>query len=184
MSRVKQVYPYDELASVWLSQSQDTGRSPGERMYFSGDTIYSYGSHFPIARLFDSPNGEPVILFTTRSYSNTTSKHVRVVQQAVRSSSRRVVYCMYPQAADNAAQHEVNLADFKQHMDAAAVKHAKARKPELYAGDIKNEARLAREYCEVMCLPVPTWAMLPNGIEAGKPMIAALRAHAEEVSHV
>jgi len=180
----KQVYPYDELARVWLKQSQDTGRSPGERMYFSGDTIYSYGSHFPIARLFDSPNGEPVILFTTRSYSNTTSKHVRVVQRAVHSSSRRVVYCENPLATNSLLQHESCLASFKYELEKFAVKHAKARKPGLYAGDIKNEARLAREYCEVMCLPVPTWAMLPDGIEAGKPMIAALRAHAEEVSHV
>ncbi len=47
MAREKQVYSYDELPHVWLAQSQDTGRTPGERMYFTGDTIYSYGSHFP-----------------------------------------------------------------------------------------------------------------------------------------
>ena len=178
--RIKTVFPYDELARVWLRQGQDTGRSPGERMCFIGDTIYSYGPHFPIARLFDAPNGEQVILFTTDTYSRTTLTHIRAVSSAIRNSHRRTVLCAYPQAVASAEQHDINLDCFKQAKDYLAQRHAKARKPELYSGGIKTEARQAREYCEVMCIPVPVWAMLPASIEAGKPLMTALEFYREK----
>ena len=40
-------------------------------MYYRDDVIYSYGEHFPMAR---HVNG--TVLFTTRTYSNSTSKHL------------------------------------------------------------------------------------------------------------
>ena len=164
------------LARVWLRQSQDYGQErSGGSFYFQGDTIYSYGSHFPIAKLGTAPNGEDVILFTTRTYSKTTSRHISEVRSAVRHSSRRVVYCDDP----SGVLHDTTLLRFKDAMDSAAAKHAKARKPELYAGDIYAQAEMAREYCEVMYLPVPTWALLPSSIEPGKPLMAALLVHQE-----
>ena len=58
--------------------------------YYQGDTIYSYGNHYPIARkLTDS------ILFTidgsgfigTSAYSSTTSRHVSYTRQAIPKSA-------------------------------------------------------------------------------------------------
>jgi len=37
-----------DVAHVWAQQVQDEERSGN--MFFEGDTIYSYGHHFPIAR--------------------------------------------------------------------------------------------------------------------------------------
>lgn len=59
----------DQAAHIWAQQSQDRGNS--SNCYFMGKTIYSYGSHFPIASFVD----EKTVLFTTRDYSVTTSKH-------------------------------------------------------------------------------------------------------------
>jgi hypothetical protein len=53
-----------------------------------GDTIFSYGHHFPIARWTTAPDGPPigsrrVVLFTSRDYSNTTSGHKSRVRRAI-----------------------------------------------------------------------------------------------------
>lgn len=167
-----------DVARVWLCQSQDYGQErSGGSFYFRGDTIYSYGSHFPIAKLTTAPNGESVILFTTRTYSNTTARHISMVRQAVRNSYRRVVYCA---DVNDPTAMQTNLREFKSAMDTAAAKHAKARKPELYASEICAQAEMAREYCEVMNLAVPVWACLPENIEPGKPLTAALKVFQEE----
>ena len=188
MARIKHIFPRDELAHVWLRQSQDEGRSAGRgQMYFDGDTIYSYGSHFPIAMIFKAPNGEEVILFTTRTYSNTTARHIAAVKSACNASHRRTIYCSRPDVCRLPSDHERNLSVFRSEMDESIAKHAKARKPELYTVDILHQATLAREYCEVMCLPVPIWAQLPgmnfvatDKLFRGEPLRALLKIHAEE----
>lgn len=176
MARTKQCFSAQELPEVWLSQSQDSGRTSdnlGGKFYFTGDTIFSYGPHFPIAQLFDAPDGEQVILFTTRTHSVTTAGHVQLVQRATRNSPRRVVHCNYVTGFDMVG----NVREFKRKTDALAIKHAAARKPELYSGSIFHQARLAREYCEVMCIPAPEWAQIPDTILPGKPLIAALAVY-------
>jgi hypothetical protein len=159
MTRIKHLFSVCELPYVWLRQSQDNGHAPGDRFYFTGDTIYSYGSHFPIARIRTAPNGEAVILMTTRTYSVTTARHISAIRTAIRNSYRRVIYCAHP---DVAVSHEQNLSDFKLVMSFDIERHARARKPELYSGKILAIAQQAREYCEVMCLGVLTWAQLPD----------------------
>jgi hypothetical protein len=83
MARTRTVHPVDMVAHLWAHKSQDYARNPGHNFYFSGDTIYSYGSHFPIARHV-ARNGHSAVLFTTRSYSTTTAGHKCVVDSACR----------------------------------------------------------------------------------------------------
>jgi hypothetical protein len=66
-----------ELAHLWANKVQAEGS--GSNMYFEGDTIYSYGRHFPIARHYKDS-----VVFTTASYSNTTAKHMSHVRNACR----------------------------------------------------------------------------------------------------
>src|SRR5512146_2854588 len=70
-----------EVAHVWAQQSQASGR--GHNFYFDGPTIYSYGSHFPIARFVTNERDERAVLFTTRRYSKSTSRHVSYAAQAL-----------------------------------------------------------------------------------------------------
>jgi hypothetical protein len=79
MKRQKQVFRTGEIAHLWANRKQESARNPSKNFYFEGDTIYSYGSHFPIARHIN----DKVIFFTTRSYSNTTSKHINHVKYAI-----------------------------------------------------------------------------------------------------
>lgn len=81
--RERQVYPTNEIAHLWAHKTQQSARNQQGNFYFEGDTIYSYGSHFPIAKHI-TRKGENAVLFTTRrSYSNTTSKHICDVRRAI-----------------------------------------------------------------------------------------------------
>lgn len=64
-----------EVAHLWANRSRE--RASGSHFYFEGDTIYSYGSHFPIAR-----HHKGVALFTNGTRSNTTARHISITRQA------------------------------------------------------------------------------------------------------
>lgn len=81
--RQKTVFPGAQVAHVWAQQNQAYGKSSHDNLYFEGDTIFSYGSHFPIAR-FVERKGKKAVLFTTASYSRTTGKHKNYVSDALR----------------------------------------------------------------------------------------------------
>ena len=77
-----------EVAHFWAARNQPEGRAGN--MFFSDGKIFSYGAHFCIARHL--PN--ETIAFTTRGYSNSTSKHKSEVRNAARHL--RIVYCHNP----------------------------------------------------------------------------------------
>jgi hypothetical protein len=52
-------------------------------MLYAGGCIYSYGSHFIIAKHVKNNQGERAVLFTERTYSQTTAKHISAVEHAV-----------------------------------------------------------------------------------------------------
>lgn len=47
-------------------------------MFIEGNTIYSYGHHFPMARktTYKTVDGRKIAFVTTRTYSNTTARHM------------------------------------------------------------------------------------------------------------
>lgn len=81
---------HDIVAHNWAHQ---TGRKRrGFNMFYEGDTIYSYGYHFPLAKFFTAPNGERVVLVNDASYSVSTSKHQTIVRRALGYQREDVVY--------------------------------------------------------------------------------------------
>ena len=82
MARIRHVYPAEMVAHLWAHRAQDSARNRSN-FFFEGDTIYSYGSHFPIARHVKTRRGRAV-LFTTRDYSHTTAGHKCIVEGACR----------------------------------------------------------------------------------------------------
>lgn len=75
-----------EVPHLWAHRTQSEAKNANGSFYFNGDTIYSYGSHFPIARHVTQPDGMQVVFVTTRTYSVTTSGHVGRVRNAIPSS--------------------------------------------------------------------------------------------------
>jgi hypothetical protein len=70
-----------ELAHAWANATHDSGK--GHNMYFLSDVIYSYGSHYEIARKVRTPNGQIVIFVNANVYSNSTAKHTNHVWHAL-----------------------------------------------------------------------------------------------------
>ena len=70
-----------ELAHVWANQLQNEGSA--NNMFFQGPVIYSYGTHYEIARFVTAPNGQKVCFVNSNGYSNTTAKHTRHVWNAI-----------------------------------------------------------------------------------------------------
>lgn len=81
---MKKVFRSAEVAHIWAQQNQYEGRNAGNTMFFRDKSIYSYGSHFEMAR-FVKPD---VVLRTTRSYSVTTSKHLSYVWRALSNKQK------------------------------------------------------------------------------------------------
>ena len=133
------------IAHLWANQLQEDARNGGwGNFYFKGDTIYLYGSHFPIAKHVEF-NGKKAVLFTTRSYSNTTSSHISVVRQSCRH--KNVIYCQNP---DNSKEQNIN--DYIYRIEEVAKNLPRARKPEIYLqkiNEIINEAKLYLEFFEL-----------------------------------
>lgn len=92
MARTKQVYAEREIPHLWAHQSVPMARgrqvstldgrklSLG-RLFFVGDTIYSYGKHYPLARIIEYNDRKIVLLNVTES-STTTAKHRSMVLRA------------------------------------------------------------------------------------------------------
>ena len=78
-----------EVLHYWANRVQPSGRSGN--VYFAGDTLYSYGQHFPMARHL--PNG--TVAVTTRTYGPTTARHVSQTVRAI-PRGRRVIHVFDP----------------------------------------------------------------------------------------
>lgn len=85
----KTVFAGDQVIHVWAQRSQEYGRNSKGTCFFEGDTLYSYGSHFIIARFLNDKRGRLVCLFNSNRYSNTTSGQQSAASYAVKDSVTR-----------------------------------------------------------------------------------------------
>lgn len=118
--------------------------APG--LFFSGDTIYSYGYHFPIAAIHQkNKRAKKVVLFTLRDYSQSTSAHKSEVQSAV--SHLEKIYCYDPKSASN-GYHSENLEYWENRASEHVESLAKARRPGKYYGAIAALRSELQKYCK------------------------------------
>lgn len=96
---------YFEVVSKWLQNvlyDSNTRVPRNPRMPVSGDSIFSYGSHFEMARLLRDRKGNSVaFLINGETYSNTTSGHQSCVRSGI--AQTRMPSVIIPFAALNAA---------------------------------------------------------------------------------
>lgn len=89
------------IAHLWAARNLDgadiptlvknTGNGKRSNFYWIDNTIYSYGRHFPIAKVYEKDGGK-FVLFTTRTYSPTTAKHISWVRQALHNRDLKIFY--------------------------------------------------------------------------------------------
>lgn len=123
-------FVHEEVAFLWARQEQE--RAEGSNMFFEGDTIYSYGRHFPIARIVDGLN---CVLFTTHDYSVSTSTHKRVVQCNLVGSR---LFHVPDVLACGPRGHEANYTDFLDRAMTNLKSSERRRKPETRRIDLTN----------------------------------------------
>jgi len=70
------------VAKLWATQAQNHARNKQHNFYFTGNTIYSYGEHFPIA-IIEEKFGRNFVIYNSRSYSMTTNRHQNSVYWAI-----------------------------------------------------------------------------------------------------
>lgn len=96
-----------QVCHLWANQSQSHAHNPGNSVFFTHDTIYSYGLHFPMARHVKNRRGA-CILYTSRGYSNTTAKHKSYTWRAIQSTA--TVFTVVNVLAKSKADHAANFA--------------------------------------------------------------------------
>jgi hypothetical protein len=168
LKRQRHVFPTDEIPHLWFHQTQSDARNGQGNVYFDGDTIYSYGEHFPIARHVTSKSGRPAVLFTTKRHSVTTSGHCSAVRQAIPQSA--TVFHVPNLRGDfwggREIDHAANLAHFVTESRDALGKARRAHRSgewELKAAFGYRET--ARTYARFFRVPCPKFDFLPTGKE-------------------
>jgi hypothetical protein len=141
---MKKVVSSHDVAHLFNAQSQSTATTQTRNFYFNGTRIYSYGSHFCIARFVD----HNTLLFTERGYSNTTGKHIRITASA--TSDRDKIYCAYPDGT-----HEANFGFWIDNAERIAKNLLKARKPAKYISELENIKYRAERYANYFGIEIP-----------------------------
>jgi hypothetical protein len=140
---MKTVLDPQTVAHYWANKVQSNARNSNSSFYFENETIYSYGRHFPIAKHI---NGK--VLFTTRTYSNTTAKHISTARAACSHIER--IYAPYVDG-----RHSDNFEAWTREIQANINSMKTARKPEKYFAAIEHTKNEARIYCDFLGIKPP-----------------------------
>lgn len=126
-----------DVAHAFALQEQSEGRNSSRSFYFEGDSLYSYGRHFCIARFIS----EDTVLFTERKYSNSTAKHINHAWRALRH--KNLVQCPYP----DGTYHD-NFDCWERQVNGILAQKTKARCPENYIIQIGYVRGRVIRYCD------------------------------------
>ena len=152
---MKTVMSTEMVCHTWAAQSQAEAHSPKNSVYFRDSTIYSYGDHFPMAKIV---NG--TVLQTTRHYSVTTSKHLQLVRQASRHLDS--VTCVDVQARSE-REHRINIEAMHTEYIALLCKARRARGTSQYYLDSASAlAANYQKYCVLFSLTYPPLVISPE----------------------
>jgi hypothetical protein len=139
----RKVYDNATVAHYWANQVQVSARNQQDNFYYHGQTIYSYGNHFPIAKIYGD-----VILFTYAKYSNTTAKHIHLTRGAC--SHKEVIY-----VRDVNANHQDNFAYWLSEINSVLVKIPKARNKTKYFEEAIDLSNNCKKYISLFKIKMP-----------------------------
>lgn len=143
---MKRVVSPDEVAHLWAHQTQSDARNARGNIFFEGKTIYSYGSHFPIATWTQNAVGESAVLFTTRTYSVTTARHISMVRQAINHVDN-VFNVPLGKYIDAPTTNDA-IKSYQDRIEEIEAKIARARKPEWLYSQLERLVTEANRYCQ------------------------------------
>ena len=144
---MKTIFTNDMVAHVWAQQKQSDGRTASGNFYFVNETLYSYGSHFIVAK-FVEHDGKKAILVNTDTYSNSTNKHQAAARSAIHGTSLTVIYCSFLNSIyGGGGIHESNKQGWLKQIKQSTILAAKARlRSDSHMRDVANYVKQARTY--------------------------------------
>jgi hypothetical protein len=146
---MRNVLPTSEVCHKWANQEQSSGRTSTGSLFFNGSTIYSYGSHFPIAKHIVNEQGQRAVLFTERTYSRTTDKHKSQVWMSCKNDN--IIFCSLPNST-----HEQNFNFWLNVAELQGARKLKtAKKPEKYLQILSNIQDVSTKYAEFFSIEIP-----------------------------
>lgn len=119
-----------ECIHIYAQFTQESGKCGN--VFFEGNTIYSYGYHFPMAQRINL-GAMPAIIINGRSYSNSTSKHQSWTCYALSHYDQIISFGMDRNGTTTKESHERNEQYYIGELTAIARKLVTARKPATYA---------------------------------------------------
>jgi len=134
------------VAHLWASQAQENARNSQNNFYFNGLTIYSYGGHFPIARIYNKDNN--IVFMTTHTYSNTTAKHICEVRYAI---NHKTVFNVPVVCICGSYDHKENVVAYLNTIEKLINKQKNARKYD-YTREIAGQLRELKGYVSLFKL--------------------------------
>jgi hypothetical protein len=154
--RTKQVFSdLHSIAHLWAYGEQDHARNSRYNFYFDGAVIYSYGGHFPIARLTEK-DGEKVVLFTSRTNSRTTNKHINIVAGAIPENYKVIYMNEIPRYSDSGIYNRGNLQAYESSLNLLLDGYQRSRKYKDYRlNDVKRELNKLRDYITYFTPEIP-----------------------------
>lgn len=172
-----------QLAHEWANQKRTTGA--GSHMFVDGPSIFSYGRHFEIARhTVGDRDGAPCVLFTVKSNSVTTARHLSLARGAV---SHLRVFVVPNVGAAGIVEHGENVLDILRRVEDVARNILRAR---LYGEQLTRTAvglvSEAAEYCKAFKVPAAVgrtagaWAARAKAGVLSTPEMRAKWADAEK----
>lgn len=136
-------YTNHALYHAFAHQTDSDAQNANGSMFIAGDTIFSYGRHFPMAR-HAQPN---IILFTTDSYSSTTGKQLSQLGGAIPPSN--TVFRVADVLANDESAHLMNFHDFIIRYDDLLEQASRARtSKEWLLGQAVALAKQANNYAQ------------------------------------
>ena len=124
----------EDCIHTYAQFSQDQGESGN--VFFYGNTLYSYGHHFPLAHRTTNDKGENCILLNGRTYSNSTTRHQHITSSATRHYNKIVSFGMNQDTkygtSVSTEEHQRNETHYIREFETIARNLATARKPAKY----------------------------------------------------
>lgn len=141
----------DNATICHLFAKGEKDNANGNHVFFTTDRegnrlLYSYGRHFCIAKIDTAGR----CFFTTRTYSNTTARHISIAEGA--TSHYTKIYCPYPDGYAND-----NFKTWQQSLKQLDVKLARAREKEIPANKMLNICAQIQTWCEATNTELPAF---------------------------
>ena len=157
---------YDECAQAFVYQESDYGKASGGRMFFEGDTLYSYGLHYAIARRVD----ENLILFNSNGSSVTTEKQKRITKAHI-PGNIKVIEVDDPEATTK-HRHRENFDKMLERAERIKAKFKKAR---------DNKISLMEQYNVLMETALEYSKLFKLGFRANSPRLQPITMNQGEI---